>query len=75
VTAPTDHTNDSCPNCGYPAMAAYCSQCGEKRRDRTDWKLSSIASEAFAEITNVEHSKFWQTFRLLLFKPGQLTRE
>ena len=56
-------------------MAAYCSQCGEKRRDRADWKLSSIASEAFAEITNLEHSKLWQTFRLLLFKPGQLTRE
>lgn len=56
-------------------MAAYCSQCGEKRRDRTDWKLSSIASEAFAEITNLDHSKLWQTYRLLLFKPGQLTRE
>ncbi len=56
-------------------MAAYCSQCGERRRDRADWKLSSIASEAFAEITNLEHSKLWQTFRLLLFKPGQLTRE
>ena len=56
-------------------MAAYCSQCGEKRRDRADWRLSSIASEAFAEITNLEHSKLWQTFRLLLFKPGQLTRE
>jgi hypothetical protein len=56
-------------------MAAYCSHCGEKRRDRTDWKLSSIAGEAFAEFTNLEHSKFWQTFRLLLFKPGQLTRD
>jgi hypothetical protein len=56
-------------------MAAYCSQCGEKRRDRTDWKLSNIAGEAFAEITNLEHSKLWQTFRLLLLKPGQLTRE
>jgi len=56
-------------------MAAYCSQCGEKRRDRADWKLSSVASETFAEITNLEHSKLWQTFRLLLFKPGQLTCE
>jgi hypothetical protein len=56
-------------------MAAYCSNCGEKRRDRSDWKLSSIASETFGEITNVEHSKLWQTFRLLLFKPGQLTRD
>lgn len=56
-------------------MAAYCSQCGEKRRDRADWRLLSIAGEAFAEITNLEHSKLWQTFRLFLFKPGQLTRE
>lgn len=56
-------------------MAAYCSQCGEKRRDRAEWKLSNIASEMFAEFTNLEHSKLWQTFRLLLFKPGQLTRD
>lgn len=75
MTAPPDYTDNSCPNCGQPAMAAYCSQCGEKRRDRADWKLSSIAGEAFAEITNLEHSKLWQTFRLLLCKPGQLTRE
>jgi hypothetical protein len=75
VTAPPNPTDNSCPTCGQPGMAAYCSQCGEKRRDRADWKLSSIAGEAFAEITNLEHSKLWQTFRLLLFKPGQLTRE
>jgi hypothetical protein len=56
-------------------MEAYCSQCGEKRRDRADWKLSNILGEVFAELTNLEHSKLWQTFRLLLFKPGELTRE
>ena len=56
-------------------MAAYCSQCGEKRRDHADWKLSRIMGETFAELTNLEHSKLWQTFRLLLFKPGQLTRD
>ena len=70
-----DQPDETCPNCGQPAMGAYCSHCGEKRRDRTDWKLSSIAGETFAEITNVEHSKLWQTFRLLLLKPGQLTRD
>lgn len=73
--APPVHLADACPNCGQPAMGAYCSECGEKRRDRDDWKLSSIAGETFAEITNLEHSKLWQTFRLLLFKPGQLTRD
>lgn len=56
-------------------MDAYCSRCGEKRRDRADWRLSHIAGETFAEITNLEHSKLWQTFRLLLLKPGQLTRD
>jgi hypothetical protein len=54
-------------------MAEYCARCGEKRRDQADWKLSSIASEAVAEITDLEHSKLWQTLRLLAFKPGQLT--
>ena len=66
---------DICPNCGQAALAEYCSACGEKRRDRTDWKLSSIAGETFAELTSLEHSKLWQTLRLLLFKPGQLTRD
>jgi hypothetical protein len=75
VTTPPLHPTDTCPNCGQAAMAAYCSQCGEKRRDRADWKLSSILGETFAELTNLEHSKLWQTFRLLLFKPGQLTRD
>ena len=56
-------------------MEAYCRQCGEKRLDHADWKLSSILGETFAELTNLEHSKVWQTFRLLLFKPGQLTRD
>jgi hypothetical protein len=72
---PPQRATDTCPNCGQAAMAAYCSQCGEKRRDRADWKLSSIVGEAFAELINLEHSKIWQTFRLLLFKPGQLSRD
>jgi hypothetical protein len=72
---PQQPASDACPNCGQAAMAAYCSQCGEKRREHADWKLSRLASEAFAEFTNLEHSKIWQTFRLLLFKPGQLTRD
>lgn len=56
-------------------MEEYCSRCGEKRRDRADWKLSNILGETFAELTNLEHSKIWQTFRLLLFRPGQLTAD
>jgi Protein of unknown function (DUF3667) len=68
-------SDEACPNCGQAALGAYCSQCGEKRRDRSDFKLSTIASETVGEITNLEHSKLWQTLRLLLLKPGQLTRD
>src|SRR5687767_13831822 len=75
MPTPPPHPTDTCPNCGEAGMGAYCSECGEKRRDRAEWKLSNIASEMFAEFTNLEHSKLWQTFRLLLFKPGQLTRD
>ena len=56
-------------------MQTYCARCGEKRPDRDDWKLQTIAGEAFSEFTNLEHSKLWQTLRLLVFKPGELTRE
>ena len=66
---------DSCPSCGAPGMQAYCARCGEKRPDRDDWKLQAIAGEALSEFTNLEHSKLWQTLRLLVLKPGELTRE
>ena len=56
-------------------MQAYCGHCGEKRPDRSDWKLSAIVGETVSELTELEHSKVWQTLSLLIFKPGQLTRE
>ena len=56
-------------------METYCSRCGEKRRESTDWKLSEISGEVISEITDLEHSKLWRTLRLLLSKPGQLTAE
>ena len=56
-------------------MLAYCARCGEKRPERADWKLQNIAGETFAELINVEHSKVWQTIKLLVLRPGELTRE
>lgn len=56
-------------------MQAYCAHCGEKRPERDDWKLQNIAGEIFGELINVEQSKLWQTLRLLVVRPGQLTRE
>lgn len=73
MSTSTEPAADACPSCGEPGMAAYCPRCGEKRQKREDWQLSRIFGEAFSEFTNLEHSKLWQTLRLLLFKPGQLT--
>jgi hypothetical protein len=56
-------------------MAAYCSQCGEKRLERDAWQLRRVAGEVAAETVELERSKLWQTLKLLLFKPGQLTRD
>ena len=56
-------------------MEAYCGRCGEKRPERDDWTLQNIAGETFGELINVEHSKLWRTLRLLVARPGQLTRE
>ena len=42
MTASPDQADNACPNCGQPGMAAYCDQCGEKRRDRTDWNLRTL---------------------------------
>ena len=73
VSAPQEAA--PCPNCGEAAMLEYCSRCGEKRREQSDWQLSKIAGEAISELTEIEHSKLWQTLRLLLFRPGQLTND
>ena len=56
-------------------MQSYCAACGEKRPDRDDWKLQTIAGETFSELTNLEQSKLLQTLKLLVFTPGALTRD
>jgi len=66
---------ERCPSCGETAMQSYCARCGEKRPERDDWKLRNIAGEIVGELTNLEQSKLWQTFWLLVVKPGELTRE
>ena len=75
MNSPTDPGSSSCPACGQPGMVVYCSRCGEKRREAADWKLSKIGGDIVSEITDLEQSKLWRTLRLLLLKPGQLTRD
>ena len=65
----------ACANCGQPLSGRYCSACGEKTLDaETRTVRHFVAESLFDEITHLD-SRFWITLRLLLFKPGVLTRE
>lgn len=62
----------SCKSCGTTFNGKYCNECGEKVIEDKDFTLKYIFSQAFESITNLD-SKFFQTFKLLIFRPGILS--
>ena len=68
VTPPAD-----CANCGAPLAGPFCQACGQKAAG-PNVSLHDVFHEAFHEFAHVD-GKIVQTLRLLLTKPGQLTRE
>jgi hypothetical protein len=65
---------DACPSCGSAVFERYCAQCGERRLDRSDFRVRRYLGEAFASITEAD-SRVWRSFRALLFRPGLLSAE
>jgi hypothetical protein len=63
----------TCLNCGAPLTSAFCPDCGQ-RAVPPHPTLGELAGDAFAELTGWD-GKFIETFRLLLLKPGELTRQ
>jgi hypothetical protein len=63
-----------CGNCGAALAGAYCSACGQKGLDARDRRLSHLLIEAFKQVTEVD-GKLLRSLRLLLFRPGLLSRE
>lgn len=64
-----------CPNCGYAFQDVdnFCPNCGQENHD-----LHVPLSHLFLEVLeNTLHfdTKFFRSLRLLLFRPGRLTRE
>src|ERR1051325_10982684 len=68
ATLPAD-----CANCGAPLNGRFCQTCGQKAAS-PNVSLHDVYHEAFHEFAHVD-GKIVQTLRLLLTKPGQLTRE
>jgi hypothetical protein len=62
-----------CTNCGASLSGAYCHACGQKAVS-SDVSLHDFAHEAMHEFGHLD-GKIVRTLRLLVAKPGMLTRE
>jgi uncharacterized protein DUF3667 len=72
----SDHSavaETACGNCGAELGGAFCQACGQKATG-PDVRLHDFFHEAFHEFAHVD-GKIVQTLRLLLTKPGLLTKE
>lgn len=67
--------NQVCPNCGEGLEGEYCHGCGQKKLDRRELGLKRFFINAVSDFTDLDSNKAVQTFKALLFKPGQLTDE
>jgi hypothetical protein len=66
---------DFCPNCNEQLLGQYCHRCGEQRVERDQLSLKRFAENSAHELIDIEHSKIWNTFYALVFRPGFLTNE
>ncbi|WP_419943459.1 DUF3667 domain-containing protein [Candidatus Palauibacter sp.] len=62
-----------CPNCGRERPESFCPQCGQSDRYYAR-SLGSVVVEFLREMFELD-SRLFRTLKLLLFRPGSLTRE
>ncbi len=63
----------TCPNCGRDRPESFCAHCGQSDRDYAR-ALRSVAGEFVRETFELD-SRLFRTLKLLMFRPGSLTRE
>jgi hypothetical protein len=63
----------NCLNCDVELQGKYCHACGQKATG-ADLTLHDFTHEATHEFLHLD-GKIWQTVKLLIAKPGELTRE
>ena len=68
-----DATADVCLNCETPLVGPYCAACGQRALPPRP-TLRELAEEAWGEFVSLD-GRFLTTMRLLLARPGVLTRE
>ncbi len=62
-----------CLNCGAPISGAHCSQCGQAG-DVHVLSMREVAGDVTHSLLHLD-SRAWRTLRLLVRRPGELTRE
>ena len=62
-----------CVRCGEELKGVFCYSCGEKKLEKQDKKLSHFFEELIASVF-VADGKFLSTIKLLITRPGELTR-
>jgi len=62
-----------CLNCGAPVMGKYCRSCGQAT-DVHVLSMREVAGDVTHSLLHLD-SRAWQTLKLLILKPGELTRE
>jgi len=62
-----------CLNCSAPLIGTFCAACGQNSR-RSARSVGTLLHDAWHVFTHLD-STLWRTLRLLLFRPGLLTKE
>ncbi len=65
---------DRCQNCNNELTGNFCSNCGQKRQERNDRKISTFIKNFFEESFSFD-SKFLKSLKHLFISPGFLTHE
>ena len=62
-----------CLNCGSVVSGRHCAQCGQSA-DVHVLSMKEVAGDVTHSLLHLD-SRIWQTLRLLVLRPGELTRE
>ena len=69
-----EHAPVDCPNCRATVTAAFCGACGQPRVASLNPTLGEFLHDLVHEILHVD-GKIFRSLKLLLTRPGFLTRE
>lgn len=64
-----------CANCDTTLIGVHCHECGQKKIQPNEFSLKRFLARTFGDLTDIESSKIFKTFKALLVRPGLLTTE